>query len=509
MAVTDLVLIFPPVALPSEPPLGIATLAASLRRLGARVELVDANVEGLHHLVASVPDEAARDEAGRRALKLRARALAQLRSSVGYADRDRHHAAVGALRRTLAIADAEGAADVADYHHPGMSPFELSDLQRAAGGSACAYDAYFEGLAARVSERSPRVVGISINYLHQVLPGLALAGVLRRRLGPGVGIMAGGGLISSWRGRLDPGCLSPTVDRLVLGDGVAALARELGLPAPPPRWDPPDYTGLPWELYLAPVRIAPATTSVGCYWNACRYCPQAAVGQRYQTTFGDGLARAFEEICRRTGAGLVHVTDSAVPPANLRRLAALDGAVPWYGFGRFHADLTDLDFCRELRRGGCRMLKLGLESGSPRVLRRLNKGIDLTRASAALRALRRAGVAVYLYVMFGIPGERRDDAERTLAFVADHAPCIDFINVSLLNLPISTPPEPGLELRRVPRYGELSLYTGFEDREGWERREARLFLERDFRRHPAVGPILRRTPHVFGANHAPFFVGEG
>jgi hypothetical protein len=415
---------------------------------------------------------------------------------------------VGALRRILAIADPEGGADVADYHHPGMSPFELSDLRRAANGAACAYGAGFAELAERLGSVSkPRVVGISINYLHQVLPGLALAGALRRRLGPDVTIVAGGGLITSWRGRLDPDCLAPTVDRLVFGDGVEPLARELGIPGAGPRWDPPDFAGLPWDLYLAPVRIAPLTTSVGCYWNSCRYCPQAAVGQRYRSTFGEALKQTFVETCQRFGAGLVHVTDSAIPPANLRRLAELEGAAPWYGFGRFHDVLTDRDFCRRLRRGGCRMLKLGLESGSPRVLRRLNKGIDLGSASAALRTLKAQGIAVYIYVMFGIPGERREDAEKTLAFVADHSPSIDFINVSLLNLPLSTPPEPGLELRRVPRYGELSLYTGFDDREGWERREARLFLERDFRRHPAVGAILRRTPHVFGANHAPFFLG--
>ena len=125
-----------------------------------------------------------------------------------------------------------------------------------------------------------------------------------------------------------------------------------------------------------------------------------------------------------------------------------------------------------------------------------------------LDALRRAGIGTYLYVMFGVPGERREDAEKTLRFVADHDQAIDFLNVSLLNLPLSTPSEPGLRPRRVVRYGELSLYTGFEHEEGWPRREARQFLERRFRREPKIARILRRTPHVFGANHAPFFVAK-
>jgi hypothetical protein len=34
----------------------------------------------------------------------------------------------------------------------------------------------------------------------------------------------------------------------------------------------------------------------------------------------------------------------------------------------------------------------------------------------------------------------------------------------------------------------------------------RQFLDKEFRRHPAIAPILRRDPPVFTSNHAPFFV---
>jgi hypothetical protein len=34
------------------------------------------------------------------------------------------------------------------------------------------------------------------------------------------------------------------------------------------------------------------------------------------------------------------------------------------------------------------------------------------------------------------------------------------------------------------------------------------FLDREFRRHPAVADILRRTPKHFTSNHAPFFSGR-
>ena len=63
----------------------------------------------------------------------------------------------------------------------------------------------------------------------------------------------------------------------------------------------------------------------------------------------------------------------------MKRLADHPPGVPWYGFVRITRHLTDLDFCMALKRSGCVMLKLGLESGDQRVLDGLQKGINLER----------------------------------------------------------------------------------------------------------------------------------
>jgi radical SAM superfamily enzyme YgiQ (UPF0313 family) len=508
-AVADLVLIHPPVSLPSEPPLGLATLAASLRRQGAEVALVDANVEALQQLIDSVPPQAAADTADRRALRQRQRALAQLRSSEAFRSRDRHHAAVATVRRTLGLVGRAGRPDLADYHDAQLSPLSRQDLLASAERhGASPFADYYQELARRVAGLAPRAVGISINYLHQALPAMALAGALRAHLG-GVPIVAGGGLISCWRDRLDRGGLAPAIDHLVFGDGTADLLALLGQPASPDGPVLPDYSDMPWPLYLAPTRIASLSTSRGCYWSRCRYCPEAAQGERFATSYRDHLVQSLSRVWHEAGAGLLHLSDSAIPPASLRRLTALrEPGLRWYGFARFHPSLADEDLCRGLREAGCVLLQLGLESGSDRVLRRLNKGIDLDVASRALRTLARAGIASYLYVMFGTPGEGRADAEQTLRFVVDHAASIGFLNVSLLNLPRTIAPEADLVTRPLLGDGDLSLYVGFSHAGGWQRQEARHFMERELARHPAVAALLRRTPHVFGPNHAPFFCAE-
>jgi radical SAM superfamily enzyme YgiQ (UPF0313 family) len=204
---------------------------------------------------------------------------------------------------------------------------------------------------------------------------------------------------------------------------------------------------------------------------------------------------------------LVHLLDNAISPALLRGLASQPPGAPWYGFARVDAQLADPDFCRALRRSGCVMLKLGLESGDQAVLDRLGKGLDLATTARTLDSLKRAGIAVYGYLLFGTPAEDAEAARRTLEFVVRHGDQLDFLNVAIFNLPAfgadqSYPTEPFYA-------GDLSLYTGFRHPLGWERQRVRRFLSHEFSRHPAVAAILRRDPPLFTSNHAPLFALAG
>jgi radical SAM superfamily enzyme YgiQ (UPF0313 family) len=191
-------------------------------------------------------------------------------------------------------------------------------------------------------------------------------------------------------------------------------------------------------------------------------------------------------------------------PALLAAIAASGLDAPWYGFARFTPQLTDPDFCRELRRSGCAMLQLGLESADQAVLDSLDKGIDLGDASRALKNLHAAGIGTYVYLLFGTPAEDEESARTTLDFVAAHAAYIDFLNLSIFNLP-----RYGDEAGSLETYdffeGDLSLYQGFTHPRGWDRSRVRRFLDREFRRHPAVAGIVRNDPPFFTSNHAPFF----
>jgi radical SAM superfamily enzyme YgiQ (UPF0313 family) len=153
------------------------------------------------------------------------------------------------------------------------------------------------------------------------------------------------------------------------------------------------------------------------------------------------------------------------------------------------------------------MLKLGLESGNQDVLDALNKGIDLETASLALQNLKKAGIATYVYLLFGTPAETHTAAQHTLNFVASHAKEIGFMNIAIFNLPLTSPEAAGLETTGFYE-GDLSLYTDFRHPHGWDRRMVREFLDSEFRRHPAIRPILKNHPPLFTSNHAPFLCNK-
>ena len=159
------------------------------------------------------------------------------------------------------------------------------------------------------------------------------------------------------------------------------------------------------------------------------------------------------------------------------------------------------DLIERLARGGCRLLQLGLDSGSQAVLDRLAKGTRLAIAAEVLRRLRQAGIATYVYVLLGTPGESPDEARRTKAFLEDHADCIDYLNLAIMNMPRHS------ALAATDAAGgasPLDLYLPV-DEHATERRAARRFLQQELLATPAIKAIVNRTPPLFTSNHAFFF----
>ena len=504
-----MLLIHPPVAKPCEPPAGIARLAGVLRGRDIACDLLDANLEGLLYLLAA-PHKPT-DTWSRRACRNLAANLAALRAPQLYTNQARYQRAVVDVNRVLEQAGRQYRLTLsfANYQDGGRSPLTSGDLLKAAERPADTvfYRYFAHRLPALLDEKQPAMIGLSLNYLSQALCTFAMIGFLQANY-PGLPVVLGGGLVTSWL--RNPAWRDPfagLVDHLVAGPGEGPLLSLLGGPrksATNLQNQTPDYSDLPLADYLAPGFILPYAASSGCYWNKCSFCPEKAEENPYLGLKTDRVLDDIGLLVERTRPVLLHFLDNAISPALLRALADWPPGVPWYSFARVSPLLTDVDFCRTLHRSGCVMLKLGLESGDQGVLDAMHKGIDLGMVSRALAALHEAGIATYVYLLFGTPAESRAAAGRTLEFVARHSRAITFLNLAVFNMPVCSPEARTLAVRDFYE-GDLSLYTDFTHPHEWDRKTVRRYLDQEFKRHPAVSKILRRDPPLFTSNHAPFF----
>jgi len=503
-----MLLIHPPVAKAGEPPAGIAQLAGSLRHHGIPCTLLDANLEGMLFLVEQA--RGPEDTWSTRALRHRDDNLAALRASAVYHNTDQYQRAVRDLNRVLemgARTHPELVVSLANYQDNSANPLDSRDLLHAAEEyqNNLFFPWFRQRLPALLEAVNPQHIGISLSYLSQALCTFALLGFLKTRF-PQVRLILGGGLITSWMSSPDwHDPFAGLVDHCIKGPGEAPLLKLLGVDNPAEDL-PPDYAELPDSGYLSPGPILPYAASRGCYWNKCAFCPETAEQSRYRPIVPATVLTHLHGLRARIRPVLLHLLDNALSPALMQALSDDPPGMPWYGFVRVHERLADVDFCRRLRSSGCVLLKLGLESGSQSVLDAMAKGIHLDLVERVLAALRQAGIATYVYLLFGTPSESVIEARQTLDFTLRHHQAITFLNLAIFNMPrMSEEAEllPGGEFSE----GDLSLYRDFIHPRGWDRRSIRTFLDREFKRHPTIGAIIRRDPPLFTSNHAAFFSG--
>jgi len=552
-----MILIYPPVAKPCEPPAGIAKLCSALNHHRIKYRVLDANLEGLLSLLRN--PLVSSDTWTSRALRHLSRHLALLRCWDAYQNGSRYRRAIKDLNRLLEMTACSSRIHMglANYQDEELSPAKSTDLIRAAENPKTNpfYPYFKKRLAELLKSEQPSMIGFSLNYLSQALCTFAMIGFLKREWS-GVKLVLGGGLVTSWMRRPDwQNPFKGLVDHLVAGPGEAPLVALIGTnpvrkssrstqrlstggvfnplgiilkcDSTAEQWGiisngvkglnggderqpcndhyRPDYDSFPIRDYFAPGPILPYSSSSGCYWNRCLFCPERAEGNPYVAIPAEQVIHDLHWLVNRHKPILIHLLDNAISPSLMKAISEHPPGIPWYGFARMTHHLTDPDFCLALKRSGCVMLKFGLESGDQAVLDDLQKGINLEEASSALKNLKEAGIATYVYLLFGTPPEGQLEARRTLEFVVRHHDCIGFLNLAIFNMPIYGPEAQQMEIKTFYE-GDLSLYTSFDHPKGWSRKLIRQFLDKEFKRHPAIASILRRDPPVFTSNHAPFFV---
>lgn len=373
-------------------------------------------------------------------------------------------------------------------HHFYFTPptYGVDDVIRAAHERNAFLEPFYEErLGAMWSRCAPSILGISIWSTSQLVPALVLARKARDLLGD-VKIIAGGAWCTYARDLLpEVPELFELVDAFAVHEADATLAEAAraleqggdpggipGLvtpagaspPRPPSRFEDlelPVYDGFPLEMYPLP-RLA-LRLFRGCYWSRCVFCTHAChpytrrfsfrKGTRLSVSYLDRVRAHVEDVRDQHGIRQFTIADNLIPPTVMKQLADLNIeaglGIEWDSLARFEREYTTA-FCDHIARGGCVQLDLGLETADDEALGRINKGITLGLVERNLRNLTGAGIRTKVFVLNYV-GQRPEEYERTLEFLANHADVISEVAISRFSLsrgtlPFSSPGELGIRV---------------------------------------------------------------
>jgi anaerobic magnesium-protoporphyrin IX monomethyl ester cyclase len=83
------------------------------------------------------------------------------------------------------------------------------------------------------------------------------------------------------------------------------------------------------------------------------------------------------------------------------------------------ADTADLETAKLMYRAGCRLVSIGVESGSQEMLDKMGKKITLNQIRSTVKTFKKTGIKTYNYFVIGLPWETRQTAEETIKFAIE------------------------------------------------------------------------------------------
>lgn len=104
-------------------------------------------------------------------------------------------------------------------------------------------------------------------------------------------------------------------------------------------------------------------------------------------------------------------------------------------------DVVDGELLKKMKAAGCNSIKVGIETGSQRVLGLINKRTTLSQAREAARLFRKVGIYWTGYFMMGLPSETKEEIYQTRKFMKELKP--DFASLSVYE------PFPGTDLFEI------------------------------------------------------------
>jgi radical SAM superfamily enzyme YgiQ (UPF0313 family) len=168
------------------------------------------------------------------------------------------------------------------------------------------------------------------------------------------------------------------------------------------------------------LRVAPIVSSRGCPWD-CIFCSSKRLwgsSKPFRARSAGKIVDEIEFLVDRFNVQYIRFQDDCFTADRRRVLRICEELmnrkvkVVWRAESRI--DRVDRELLGIMKEAGCHLVEYGVETGSPRLIERINKRIDLERVSEVVKWTRQAGMKAKGFFMLGLPGETIQDFEKTL-----------------------------------------------------------------------------------------------
>lgn len=165
--------------------------------------------------------------------------------------------------------------------------------------------------------------------------------------------------------------------------------------------------------------VAAILTSRGCPFD-CSFCDKSVFGHTLRTHSSGYVMDMVRTLKHKHGMRAIVFNDDLFT-VNKKRLAEICETMirdklklAWSCNGRLN--MADLETLKLMKRAGCWQIALGIESGDQEILNFMNKKIQLDTIKGSVELIKKAGISVKAFFIFGMPIDTKEKIRKTIDF---------------------------------------------------------------------------------------------
>jgi radical SAM superfamily enzyme YgiQ (UPF0313 family) len=230
----------------------------------------------------------------------------------------------------------------------------------------------------------------------------------------------------------------------------------------------PAFKHFPLERYkVFGRRILPIVSSRGCPFQ-CSFCVTSRFfGRKVRMRSPKNVVDEIDLLIKEYRAEAITFYDDTFT-YDKKRVEGICDEILGRGIDvswdcQTRADQVSPELLAKMRRAGCEVITLGVESASQNVLKAVGKGTTIKQNEDAVKMIKKAGISVVTSVIVGYPGENVESVRQTLDFLKRLKPDDAYVCVAT--------PYPGTELYRLVK------------EKGWE-------MVQDYSKYDTLTPVF-------------------